>query len=133
MTRILNEICNKLKRIRGDTPKKVDIDLIETLNGTFTGDNVLEGFCSNTETLCNDSTDEEEHEFLKMCVEDNMVILDIANQEPVCIPHMTLEIFKNIIFKKLKLRKACDINKLTVEHLRYAGDETLSIIEASSS
>ena len=123
----INEICNKLKRIRGDTPKRVDIDLIETLNGTFTGDNVLEGFCSNTETLCNDSTDED-HEFLKMCVEDNMTILDIANQEPVCIPHMTLEIFKDIIFKKLKLRKACDINKLTVEHLRYAGDETLSII-----
>ena len=123
----INEICNKMKKIRGDTTKKVDVALIETLNGTFTGDNVLEGFCSNTETLCNDDTDED-HEFLKMCIEDNMVILDIANQEAVCIPHMTLEVLKNIIFKKLKLKKACDINKLTVEHLRYASDETLSII-----
>ena len=41
---------------------------------------------------------------------------------------MTLLNFKEILFKRLKLNKACDIFMLTVEHLRYAGDETLSII-----
>ena len=63
-----------------------------------------------------------------MCVEDNLIIFEIAKQEAVIIPHMSLQILKDIIFKKLKLNKACDINKLTVEHLRYAGDETLSLI-----
>ena len=101
--------------------------MIETLNGTFSGNNVLEGFCSNTETLCKDDANTE-HEFYKMCVEDNIIILDIAKQELEHIPHMSLEVLKDIIFKKLRLKKACDINKLTVEHLRYAGDETLSIL-----
>ena len=32
------------------------------------------------------------------------------------------------MFKRLKLNKACDIYKLTVEHLRYCGEETLSLI-----
>ena len=123
----INKIYNKLKKIRGDNVKKVDIPIIETLNGTYSGENVLEGFCSNTETLCNDKEDID-HDFYKMCVQDNMIILDIANEDQTNIPHMSLEILKNIIFKKLKLNKACDINKLTVEHLRFAGDETLSVI-----
>ena len=35
---------------------------------------------------------------------------------------------KEILFKRLKLNKACDIYMLTVEHLRYAGDTALSYI-----
>ena len=38
---------------------------------------------------------------------------------------MTIEDLKNIVFKKLKLGKAADIHRLTVEHLRYAGEDTL--------
>ena len=41
---------------------------------------------------------------------------------------MNLAQLKFILFKKLKLNKACDIFKLTVEHLRNAGDESLIII-----
>ena len=41
---------------------------------------------------------------------------------------MNIQNLKNILFKRLKLNKACDIYKLSVEHLRYAGDETLSIV-----
>ena len=89
----------------------VEISSIETLNGTF----------------CNNDSDFD-HGFYKMCSQDNMIILDIASQEKINIPHMSLSVLKDIIFKKLKLNKACDINKLTVEHLRYAGDETLSLI-----
>ena len=60
----------------------------------------------------------------------NLIIFEIAKEEAVNILHMSLQILKDIIFKKLKLNKACDVNmnKLTVEHLRYAGDETLSLI-----
>ena len=63
-----------------------------------------------------------------MCVQDNMIILDLARDDLTHIPHMSLDSLKNIIFKKLKLNKACDINKLTVKHLRFSGDETLSVI-----
>ena len=108
------QVCNKLKKIRGENIKRVDIPFIETLNGTFSGDNVLEGFCSNTETLCNDESETSGHDFYKMCVKDNLIIFEIAKQEAIIIPHMTLQILKDIIFKKLKLNKACDVNKLTL-------------------
>ena len=41
---------------------------------------------------------------------------------------MKLIHLKDIIFKTLKLNKACDIFKLTVEHLRNCGDRTLTLI-----
>ena len=41
---------------------------------------------------------------------------------------MTLIQLKDIIFKRLKLNKACDIFKLTVEHLRNVCDKSLSLI-----
>ena len=41
---------------------------------------------------------------------------------------MTLQNLKDILFKKFKLNKACDVYMLTVEHLRYAGDESLSLV-----
>ena len=63
-----------------------------------------------------------------MCVLDNMIIFDIACQEAIIIPHMKIQDLKDIVFKKLKLNKACDIYKLTVEHLRNSGDETLSLV-----
>ena len=97
----IGQVCNKLKKIRGENIKRVDIPFIETLNGTFSGDNVLEGFCSNTETLCNDESETSGHDFYKMCVEDNLIIFEIAKQEAIIIPHMTLQILKDIIFKKL--------------------------------
>ena len=122
------QVCNKLRKIRGENSRNVNIPFIETLNGTFSGNNVLEGFCSNTETLCNEENDALNHGFYKMCVQDNQIIFDIACQEAVIIPHMTLQNLKDILFKKLKLNKACDVYMLTVEHLRYAGDETLSLI-----
>ena len=87
---------------------------------------MLEGFCSNTETLCNDDIENQDHGFYKMCVQDNMMIFEIACQEAIIIPYMKLEDLKDILFKKLKLNKACDIYKLTVEHLRNAGNESLS-------
>ena len=41
---------------------------------------------------------------------------------------MELSDLKDILHKRLKLNKACDIYKLTVEHLRYCGDESLCYI-----
>ena len=44
------------------------------------------------------------------------------------IPHIQLSQLNYIIFKRLKLNKACDIYKLTVEHLRYCGEKSLNLI-----
>ena len=67
-------IYNKLKKIRGENSKSTDIPFIETLNGIYSGHNVLEGFCSNTETLCNYENENLYYGFYKMCVLDNMII-----------------------------------------------------------
>lgn len=41
-----SQICRKLKQIRGENLKSIDLPFIDTLNGRFSGNNVLEGFCS---------------------------------------------------------------------------------------
>ena len=125
----INKVCKKLKQIRGDNSKSLDIPLIETLCGTYEGVNVLEGFCANTEILCNENKNMNlsEHEFHRMCQEDNSIIFELTNDE-IKIPHMTLIQLKDIIFKRLKLNKACDIFKLTVEQLRNVCDKSLSLI-----
>ena len=126
----INQVYSKLKKMRGEESKTNDISTIETLCGTFEGENVLEGFCANTEKLCNleDTEAELGNEFYKMCHEDNMVIFELTSQDKIEIPHMSLNDLKDIIFKRLKLNKACDVFKLTVEHLRNAGDNNLSLI-----
>ena len=80
--------------------------------------------------LCNESAENSvryNQDFYKMCIKDNEIIFDITAQQKVKIPHMTLTGLKDILFKKLKLGKACDVFQLSVEHLRYAGDETLNL------
>ena len=45
--------------------------------------------------------------------------------EEIKIPPITIANIRNNVHKKLKSKKACDIYKLTAEHLKHAGDETL--------
>ena len=125
----INNVCNKLKKIRGDKSKSVNISSIETLCGTYTGENVLEGFCANTEKLCNAKDGlPVQNEFYQMCLEDNKIIFELTSESEITIPCMQLYQLKDIIFKRLKLNKACDVFKLTVEHLRNCGDNTLGLI-----
>ena len=124
----ISKVCQKLKQIRGDKNKKIDIPYIETLCGKYSGHNVLEGFRANTEILCNENLENSilyDGPFYKMCVQDNHIIFEVTSQEVINIPHIRLNNLKDILFKKLKLGKACDVFQLTVEHLRYSGDETL--------
>ena len=108
---------------------KTDISFIETLVGKYHGQNVLEGFCANTEVLCNEAENPMfDNEFYQMSIKDNMILLDITDNENVKIPHMDLEKLKYILYKKLKINKACDVFKLTVEHLRHAGDDNLLLV-----
>ena len=63
-----------------------------------------------------------------MCLQDNLIIQDLTLNENELIPYMELPDLKEILFRRLKLNKACDVYKLTVEHLRNCGDETLCLI-----
>ena len=67
-----------------------------------------------------------ENEFYRMCLEDNQIIFELT-QDEIKIPHIQLSQLSDIIFKRLKLNKACDIFKLTVEHLRNCGEKTLRL------
>ena len=127
---IMTLMFKKLKKQRGDLKPEAALPFIETLNGTYEGQNVLEGFRINTEILCSDIEDDKSEskcQFYKMCVQDNEIIFQITENEEK-IPMMTLSNLKDIIFKRLKLNKACDIFMLTVEHLRYSGDPTMILI-----
>ena len=44
------------------------------------------------------------------------------------IPKMKLSDLENILNKELKNRKACDIYKLTAEHLKYCGNEAKVVL-----
>ena len=63
-----------------------------------------------------------------MCLEDNQIIFELTSEDEIKIPHMQLNQLSDIIFKRLKLNKACDIFKLTVEHVRNCGEKTLGLI-----
>ena len=77
----MSRVCTKLKQIRGDKSKSNNISIIETLCGTFEGQNVLEGFCANSEKLCNedDKNTKLNSEFQQMYVEDNMIIFGLRS------------------------------------------------------
>ena len=112
-----NTIYSKLKNIRGENKKQIEIPFIDTLNGRYEGLSVLEGFRKNTEILCNVSKSESESVFSKMCMEDIEIISKLAKYKkyPFLRCHLKL--------KQFKPNKACDIYMLTVEHLQYVGDE----------
>ena len=123
------EVSSKLKKLVGETKSSSSIPKIETFFGLYSGDDVLEGFRKNTEYLCNEKPDKQfDEDFLFRCMQDNFLIEDISKYEGVKIPPITLIALKNIVHKRLKRNKACDIYKLTPEHLKFAGDETLLIV-----
>ena len=59
---------------------------------------------------------------------DNSYIFEFKGEDAITIPDMKIEDLENILNKEMKLRKACDICKLTVEHLRYAGLDAKLVI-----
>ena len=86
----------------------------------------MEGFVANTVILCIEEasdTNEYNNEFYKKVIKDNMMIFEITPESKVTIPQMKINDLKDILFKKLKINKVCDVYMLTVEHLRCAGDE----------
>ena len=94
-----------------------------TPKGVFYGEDILEGFTVDAEMLGQvvGEAAEYDNEFYRLCVLDNSYIFEVKGEDTIKIPEMKLENLEDILNKEMKLRKACDIYKLTVEHLRYAG------------
>ena len=44
-----------------------------------------------------------------MLVKDNTIIFEITASESLLLPQMTISNLKDILFKTLKLNKACDV------------------------
>ena len=84
---------------------------------------VLEGKCFRDNKDANFRDD-----FLERCKEDLTIINEISEFETLEIPPIDLMKIKEIVGKKLKRNKACDIYMLTPEHLKYAGDKALKIL-----
>ena len=72
-----SSVFSKLKTVRRQKKKGMDIPFIETLVGKYSGVFILEGFWPNMEDLCNDKEGDweyKEDDFYNMCVKDNEII-----------------------------------------------------------
>ena len=119
-----NKVYAHMKKVRGGS-SSTKTSFLQTPVGTYHGEDVLEGFAADAEHLGkpNDNSSQYDHSFYKLCKLDNQYIFDFLGEEQVSIPPMSISQLDHILHKRMKLGKSCDIYHLTVEHLRYCGDE----------
>ena len=117
-----DRIYSMMKTIRKQTSTPQPLRL-ETPVGTYFGDDILEGFAADAEHLGRHRGESSsfDNNFYRLCKLDNYFIFDFKGTEQVKIPAMTMSNFEDIIHKKMKPGKACDLYHLTVEHIREAG------------
>ena len=111
-----------MKQLRGQKSSIKPFKL-KTPVGTFCGDDVLEGFAADAEHLgrVRGEPDIYDNEFYRLCKQDNAYIFEFKGNDEVKVPPMSLKNLDEIIFKKMKHGKACDLYQLTVEHIRNCG------------
>ena len=99
--------------------------ILHTPVGTYSNEDVLEGFAADTEFLGKTNEDSKTFDqgFYKLCKLENIYIFDFLCEEPLKIPPMTLVQLDHILHAKMKPGKACDVYQVTVEHLRNCGNE----------
>ena len=99
--------------------------ILHTPVGTYSNEDVLEGFAADTEFLGKTNEDSKTFDqgFYKLCKLENIYIFDFLCEEPLKIPPMTLAQLDHILHAKMKPGKACDVYQVTVEHLRNCGNE----------
>ena len=124
-----DEFFNHIKRIR-KTKSNQFLTTLNTPAGTYYGKDTLEGFAVDAEILGQfvGESKEYDNDFYRLCLMDNHYIFEFKGEDSVDIPKMTIKDLEKILNKEMKLGKACDIYKLTVEHLRYAGPQSKLII-----
>ena len=119
-----NKHFKLIKSIRGVQTKKC-LPVLYTPTGEYYGSDTLEGFASDAELLGQFVGENEEYdnEFYRLCIQDNSYIFDFKTENCMKIPKMEYDDLEKIISKEMKNGKACDIYKLTAEHLKHAGKE----------
>ena len=118
-----------IKKLQSSRKKQTLVEL-HTPAGVYYGGDTLEGFAKDAELLGESVGESKEYdnEFYRMCIQDNQCIFDFKGEDCIEIPKMTFEDLDDIITKEMKKNKACDIYKLTAEHLKYCGKEAKTII-----
>ena len=122
-----SKIFSFLRRKRGNTSHTMTT-VLSTPVGTYSNEDVLEGFAADAEHLgkSNEGNKHFDQGFYRLCKLENLYIFDC--DEPLKIHAMTLPQLTNILFRKMKAGKACDVYQVTVEHLRYCGDQAMLVI-----
>ena len=124
-----NKHFNLVKKMRGVQTKK-SLSALHTPTGDYYGSDTLEGFASDAEHLGKSvgETAEYDNAFYRLCKQDNSFIFDFKNENHMKLPKMEFDDLEDIINKEMKNGKACDIYKLTAEHLKHAGREVKLVI-----
>ena len=117
-----NKVYQKLKRLRGQKSTSNPLKLVTPV-GTYFGNEVLEGFAADAEHLGRARGEPMvyDNEFYRLCKADNSFIFEFKGEDSIRIPPMSLSTLEDIIFRRMKRGKACDVYQLTVEHLQYSG------------
>ena len=118
-----------VKMLRGGN-KKQNLSELHTPAGIYYGSDTLEGFARDAELLGKPVGEcaEFDNEFYRLCIEDNKFIFELKDEDFLKIPKMTFDDLENILKKEFKKGKACDIYKLTAEHLQNCGIEAKRVI-----
>ena len=113
-----------MKKKLGNNPNTMP-NVLHTPVGTYSNDDVLEGFAADTEHLgkSNENNEQFDQRFYRLCKLDNLYIFEFLSNEPLQIPPMTLKDLNHILHTKMKPGKACDVYQVTVEHLRHCGEQ----------
>ena len=122
------KLIRKVRGVHKDTTKS--LAALYTPVGEYFGKDTLEGFASDAEYLARHVGEKAEYdnEFYKLCKQDNSYIFEIKEDTSLKIPEMRYEDLEKIIDKEMRTNKACDIYKLTTEHLKFAGKESRIVI-----
>ena len=117
-----NKHLKLVKRLHG-CKSKSSITCLYTSAGVYYGADILEGFANDAETLGRfvGESNVYDNSFYRLCIQDNNFVFEFETENSLRIPLMKLADLENIIDKEMKNGKACDIYKLTAEHLKNAG------------
>ena len=103
---------------------------LHTPAGKYFGKDTLEGFARDAELLAeaDEENSEFDRDFYKLCIQDNHYIFEFKGEDAVKLPRMRTEDLENIIEKQMKRGKACDVYKLTAEHIKFCGKEAQAVL-----
>ena len=124
------DFFNRIKRIC-NTKYDQNVTVLNTPAGTYYGTDTLEGFAADAEILgkfVGESSTDYDNDFYRLCTMDNHYIFEFKGDNIIKIPKMKIDDLEKILNNEMKLGKACDIYKLSAEHLRYAGHASKLII-----